>query len=211
MIYLVGSDLKFEGVKTLVLNEISFLKFDVNLNNYDALIITSKNSINALKFNEILPVENLQIYSIGKATSKAAMEFGFNKIYTAKNAHGNEFAHEILPFLAAKKVVFLRAKTTASNIFEILKNDGVSIDQIIAYENLYKPLKDEQRPPNGSVIIFTAPSAVRNFINNFGFDESYKVVAIGKTTANELKFAKNLKISQLQSVNECINIAKTLV
>ena len=54
MIYLVGSNLEFEGVKTLVLNEIKFNKFSVNLAEFDALVLTSKNSVNALKFNQIL-------------------------------------------------------------------------------------------------------------------------------------------------------------
>ena len=71
MIYLVGSNLEFEGVKTLVLNEIKFNKFSVNLAEFDALVLTSKNSINALKFNQISPA-SLQIYSIGDGTSRAA-------------------------------------------------------------------------------------------------------------------------------------------
>ena len=53
MIYLVGSNLEFEGVKTLVLNEIKFNKFSANLAEFDALVLTSKNSVNALKFNQI--------------------------------------------------------------------------------------------------------------------------------------------------------------
>ena len=89
MIYLVGSNLEFDGVKTLVLNEIKFNKFSVNLAEFDALVLTSKNSVNALKFNQILPA-SLQIYSIGEGTSHAASEFGFAQIYTAKNAHGND-------------------------------------------------------------------------------------------------------------------------
>ena len=35
MIYLVGSNLEFDGVKTLVLNEIKFNKFSVNLAEFD--------------------------------------------------------------------------------------------------------------------------------------------------------------------------------
>ena len=106
MIYLVGSNLEFEGVKTLVLNEIKFNKFSVNLAEFDALVLTSKNSVNALKLNQILPAD-LQIYSIGEGTSRAASEFGFAQIYTAKNAHGNDFAAEIAPLLQGKKTLFL--------------------------------------------------------------------------------------------------------
>ena len=59
MIYLVGSNLEFEGVKTLVLNEIKFNKISVNLAEFDALVLTSKNSVSALKFNLISPANLL--------------------------------------------------------------------------------------------------------------------------------------------------------
>jgi len=72
MIYLVGSNLEFEGVKTLVLNEIKINKFSVNLAEFDALVLTSKNSVNALRFNQISPAD-LQIYSIGEGTSRAGL------------------------------------------------------------------------------------------------------------------------------------------
>ena len=157
MIYLVGSNLEFEGVKTLVLNEIKFNKFSVNLAEFDALVLTSKNSVNALKFNQISP-DGLQIYSIGDGTSRAAREFGFAQIYTAKNAHGNDFAAEIASLLQGKKTLFLRARETASSVGEILRESGVNLTQIVAYENVFKPLEKEQKPPKNSVIIFTAPS-----------------------------------------------------
>ena len=202
MIYLVGSNLEFDGVKTLVLNEIKFNKFSVNLAEFDALVLTSKNSVNALKFNQILPA-SLQIYSIGEGTSHAASEFGFAQIYTAKNAHGNDFAAEIAPLLQGKKTLFLRARETASSV--------VNLTQIIAYENVFKPLNEEQKPPKNSAIIFTAPSAVRNFTRNFGWDESYKAVAIGLTTAKELEAFASPVVSAQQNINSCVSLAKTLL
>lgn len=208
MIYLVGSDLNFKDIKTLVLNEIVYFKFDINLSDFNALILTSKNSINALEFNNILP-KSIQIYSIGKATSKRALSYGFCEVYTAKNSHGDEFAKEIAPLLKDKKVLFLRAKNTASSIFEILLENEISVTEVIAYKNVYKPSNDD-KPDDGSVIIFTSPSAVNNFISNYGWNDSYKVVAIGKTTANLLKFTKNLKIAKKQTIDECIRVAKTL-
>lgn len=210
MIYLVGSNLEFEGVKTLVLNEIKFNKFSVNLAEFDALVLTSKNSVNALKFNQILPA-SLQIYSIGEGTSHAASEFGFAQIYTARNAHGNDFAAEIAPLLQGKKTLFLRAHETASSVGKILRKSGVNLTQIITYENVFKPLNEEQKPPKNSAIIFTAPSAVRNFTRNFGWDESYKAVSIGLTTAKELEKFSAPAVSAQQNINSCVSLAKTLL
>lgn len=210
MIYLVGSNKAYEGVKNIVLNEILCLDFSINLKDFDALVITSKNSLNALYHNSIKADKSLEIYAIGEPTANAALNYGFNKIYTSQNSYGDEFAIEIIPLLKDKKVLFLRAKKTASNIFEILKLNGVNVTQIIAYENLYKKADFREAPPKNSVIIFTAPSAVRHFVDSFGWDDSYKAVAIGQTTARELLFAKNLQISQIQSTDECVRVAKTL-
>ena len=47
-IYLL-SETPFEGVENLILNEIVFYDFSVDLSLYDALICTSKNALKALK------------------------------------------------------------------------------------------------------------------------------------------------------------------
>ena len=209
MIYLIGSNLEFKGVKTLVLNEIKFYDFSVDLSGFEAIALTSKNSVKSLKFNRIKPFD-LQVFSIGEATSKAAAEFGFTKIYTAQNAHGDEFACEIAPLAKGKKTLFLRAAQTASKVGEILTQEGVDLSQIIAYENNFKPLGMEFKPPKNSVVIFTAPSAVKNFVSNFGWDESYKAVSIGQTTSKELIKFTNPLTSEIQSVKSCVTLAKTL-
>ena len=209
MIYLIGSNLEFKGVKTLVLNEIKFYDFSVDLSGFEAIALTSKNSVKALKFNRIKPFD-LQVFSIGEATSKAAAEFGFTKIYTAQNAHGDEFACEIAPLAKGKKTLFLRAAQTASKVGEILTQEEVCLSQIIAYENIFKPLGMEFKPPKNSVVIFTAPSAVKNFVSNFGWDESYKAVSIGQTTSRELIKFTNPLTSEIQSVKSCVTLAKTL-
>lgn len=211
MIYLVSSDVKFDDVKTLVLNEIKFSDFNVDLSEFDALVITSKNALGALKFNKILPRESLQIYAIGEASAEAARKFGFAQIYVGKNAHGDEFAREIASLVKNQKTLFLRAQKTASSVGKILRESGCELTEIIAYKNVAKHVNSELKPPKGSVIIFTAPSAVRNYIENFGWDESYKAVAIGKTTALELeKFTKPV-ISSEQNINSCVTLAKTLL
>ena len=51
-IYLI-SHTQNQAVKNLKVCEIEFLKFSVDLSKFEALVITSKNSIKALKFNNI--------------------------------------------------------------------------------------------------------------------------------------------------------------
>lgn len=208
MIYLV-SHTPNNRVKNLRVCEIKFHKFSVDLSKFDALVVTSKNSIKALKFNSI-NLANLEVFSIGEGSTKEALNFGFTKIYTAKNSHGDEFASEIAPLLKGKKTLFLRAKEVVSDVFGILQNGGVNLIEIIAYENVFLNLPNELKPPKNSIIIFTSPSNVDGFLRNFELDLSYKIIAIGKKTAISLKNFPNIIVSKTQSIEDCIEIAKNL-
>ena len=198
-----------ESVINLSVSKIEFLKFELNLSDYDVLVATSKNAFNALKFNGISPI-NLPVFAIANSCASAAREFGFSEIYTGKNAHGDDFAREILPLLKGKKVLYLKGKDSVSNFLEILQNGGVNIKAVIAYENVLNPCKMELKPPKNSILIFASPINVRNFLTNFGWDESYQTISIGKVTAKELKFSTPL-VSQSQDINACIVLAKTLL
>ncbi|QKG28874.1 uroporphyrinogen-III synthase [Campylobacter sp. RM16187] len=195
----------------LNLSEIEFLEFNLNLAVFEVLVVTSKNSISALKFNDINIEKKIVVYAIGEPCAKAAKEVGFEQIYIAKNSHGNEFAYEIAPLIQGKKALFLRAQKTASRVGEILKEKECNVTQIIAYKNMCKRLGLEHKPESNSILIFTAPSAVNNFISNFGWDDSYKAVSIGKTTSSELIKFTNPITSEIQSVDSCIELAKTLL
>ncbi|WP_103595787.1 uroporphyrinogen-III synthase [Campylobacter concisus] len=199
-----------ESVVNLSVSKIEFFKFDLNLSEFDALVATSKNVFNALKFNEINALENLPVFAIASSCAAAAREFGFSEIYTGQNAHGDDFAREILPLLNGKKVIYLKGKDSASNFLEILQDGGVNIKAVIAYENVLNPCKMELKPPKNSILIFASPINVRNFLANFGWDESYQTISIGKVTAKELKFSTPL-VSQNQDINACIALAKTLL
>ena len=198
-----------ESVVNLSVSKIEFLKFELNLSDYDVLVATSKNAFNALKFNGISPI-NLPVFAIANSCAAAAREFGFSEIYTGNNAHGDDFAREILPLLKDKKVLYLKGRDSASNFLEILQNGGVNIKAIIAYENVLNPCKMELKPPKNSILIFASPINVRNFLTNFGWDESYQAISIGKVTAKELKFTEPI-VSQSQDINACIALAKTLL
>lgn len=198
-----------ESVVNLSVSKIEFLKFELNLSDYDVLVATSKNAFNALKFNNIKAI-NLPVFTIANSCAAAAREFGFSEIYTGKNAHGDDFAREILLLLKGKKVLYLKGKDSASNFLEILQNGGVNIKAIIAYQNVLNPCKMELKPPKDSILIFASPLNVRNFLSNFGWNESYQAISIGKVTAKELKFTEPI-VSQSQDINACIALAKTLL
>lgn len=210
MIYLISNTLSDDNsVVNLQVCQIKFNKFNINLNEFDTLVLTSKNAINSLKFSGVEPAD-LRVFSIGDATTLAARDFGFCDIIQAKNSHGLEFGDEILPNLIGKKVLYIRARETVSNLSNFFSQNGVNLTTIVGYENAILSLDESLKPPKSSIIVFASPKNVDGFVQNFGWDSSYKAVAIGNTTAKSLnKFTTSI-ISKTQSLDECLNLAKNL-
>ena len=102
--------------------------------------------------------------------------------------------------------MYVKALKTVSNLPEILKENKVLLDELVAYETSCKKIDVELE--KDSIFIFTSPSSVECFFKQYSWDDSYKAVVIGKTTAKYLP--KNIKyeISSQTSVEECVNLAK---
>lgn len=205
-IYLLNN-LEFEGVENLEVFKIDFIKKDIDFTKYDALVFTSKNAIYSLdsfcsKYKEI------PSYVIAPKTAKVLKKLGGNLVFTGESGHGNDFANELIPLLKNKKVLYLKAEKTVSNLVEILKQNNIEIDDKIVYKTSCN--KIEKNLEKNSVIIFTSPSSVECFFKNFDWDESLKAVVIGKTTLKYLPFNINAHVSSKTSVEECIKVALKL-
>ena len=210
MIYLISNTpFDDESVEKISLCDIKFNKFNIDLSEFDALIVTSKNGINSLKFNSII-LADILVFAIGKATALSCKEFGFTQIYEAQNSHGREFGAEILEKLYGKRVLFIKAKETISNLDIYFNQNGIDISVIDGYENLILKKDISSKPKSNSILIFTSPINVRAFIQNLGWDDSYKAVAIGKATAQALNPYTDPIISKSQTIKDCVELAKSL-
>ena len=210
MIYLISNTpFDDESVEKISLCDIKFNKFNIDLSEFDALIVTSKNGINSLKFNSII-LADILVFAIGKATALSCKEFGFTQIYEAQNSHGSEFGAEILEKLYGKRILFIKAKETISNLDIYFNQNGIDISVIDGYENLILKKDISSKPKSNSILIFTSPINVRAFIQNLGWDDSYKAVAIGKATAQALKRYTDPIISKSQTIKGCVELAKSL-
>lgn len=212
MIYLCSntpSDDK--SVIWLNLCQIKYLPFSVDLSEFSALIISSKNAIKALSFNKIKPNPSLEVFAIGQKTAQAALDFGFKNVRIALNSHGNEFAKEITQSLQNHHALLLSPKEQASDIKGILENSNIKFNQIIAYENTIKKITENLDFPKNSIFIFTSPKNVEAFLFNFTWRDDFRAVAIGKTTAQALFEVCEPVISEKQNISQCIKIAKNLV
>ncbi len=208
MIYIL-SEKKFNGASNLPVIKINFLEFEVDLSNFDALVFTSKNGVEAIERVD-KRWRDKEIYSIGSGTTKAIKNKGVKVAYTAKSSYGDNFAEEIKEKLYGKRVLFPRAKVVTSHLNTILKNAGIDLREVIAYETVCNP-EELSKPQKGSVIIFSSPSTVKCFFKKFIWDESCKAVVIGEKTASFMPKDIKYTVSNKQTIPDCIELGLILL
>ncbi len=205
-IYLLNEQ-KHEDVENLEVFQIEYIKSDVDLKKYDALVFTSKNGVKAINsFNQ--DWKNIPSYAIAQKTANTIIKLGGVVEFIGNSGHGNDFAYELKDVLKDKKVLYVKALKTVSNLPNILKENGIFLDEIIAYKTSCK--KSNIILEESSIFIFTSPSSVECFFKQYSWKNSYKAIVIGKTTAEFLPSNINYEISSQTSVEECIKLAKQL-
>jgi len=204
-IYLLNN-IKYEDVINLEVFQINYIKSDINLEKYDALIFTSKNAIYSIdSFNK--QWKEIPSYAIAPKTAKIINEHKGKLSFTGKSSHGNEFAQELLEELKDKKVLYIRAKEVASDLSSILKQNNIKIDELITYETKCK-IGLNTKIKDNSVIVFTSPSSVKCFFKNYKWNKTLKAIAIGKTTSKHIPQNINCTVSPTTSIDECIKLAR---
>lgn len=211
MIYLFSNTAYYDDlVKNLKVCNIVFNKFNITLSKYDALVVTSKNAIKSLLANNIA-VCDIEVYAILEQTAKVAKEFGFSRVFNINAKSASHFSDIIASNLENKNILYLRAQSVAFDLQKALGDLGIKIDSIEAYKNEILKLKQSQKPPKNSILIFASANNVSGFLANFTWDNSYKAVAIGESTAKALSGLTKPIISQKQSIAKCVEIAKNLL
>jgi uroporphyrinogen-III synthase len=203
-IYLLSNQ-KYPNVENLEVFQIEYIKSNIDLSTYDALIFTSKNAIYSLdSFNKNW--KKIDSFAIAPKTANIIKEMGGKVVFTGITSHGDEFAQELITLLKNKKVLYIKALKTVSNLVEILKENDVLIDELVTYQTSCK--KSNSSLEDNSVFIFTSPSSVECFFKQYQWKDNYKAIVIGKTTAKYLPKEVDYTISSETSIDECINLAK---
>ena len=203
-IYLLSNQ-KYPEVENIEVFQIEYIKSEIDLLKYDALIFTSKNAIYSLdSFNK--DWKNIPSFVIAPKTAQVIEELGGKIAFTGITSHGNDFAEELIELLSNKRVLYIKALKTVSNLVDILKNNNVLLDELVVYETSCK--RNNIVLEEGSIFIFTSPSSVECFFKQYSWNDSYKAIVIGKTTAMYLAKDIDYMISSETSILECINLAK---
>ena len=117
------------------------------------------------------------------------------------------YPSEIKKIFSNKKILYIRPKVVATTYITDLAKENIDIDDIVLYETICKRYDIAQKPPLDSTLIFTSPSTIECFIDNFKSLDGYKIVVIGKTTAKALPMGLKYQTPTIPNINECIKLA----
>lgn len=212
-IFLIGSKAE-EGVNSLVVSEIKIVDFEVNLQNIDALIFTSRYAIQSMAQNAKrvgdFSWQKIPSFVIGEGSANFLQNLGGTIEYIGQDSHGDGFAKEIIPLLKDRHPLYVHAKKIVSGINEKLHHHKIKLSEVVAYENKTLKLDARLTPPPSSILIFTAPSHYKAFLSSFKWDGSYLAVAIGMTTFGVFHTGIDAFVAPKQSIASCIEFAKEL-
>ncbi len=190
--------------------KVTYRDINLDLSSYNALIFSSKNGVKAIDtINK--DWKKTPSYAIGNPTANEILKLGGIVDFIATSSYGDEFAQELISKLKDKKVLFLRAKKVLSDLENILKYSGVNLKSEVVYETSCRDKKPLHVKSKNSVFIFTSPSTVDCFFNQYKWEDSYIAVCIGNVTAKALPHTIFPYICKIQTIAACIELAKTLI
>ena len=202
----VLSDKRVRGTVNLPVFEIRPLPVSIDFSRYDAIIFTSKNGVSAIDATD-RRWKSRPVYAIAPQTAKVVKRLGGQLRFVGKSRHGDSFAAELIAPLKGKRVLYLRASRVVSNLVQILNENGVICDEASVYETVCKSIDASLVPPKHATIIFSSPSTIECFLKQIPWDESYKAVAIGKTTAAYFPPHILPSVAETTSLASCVSKA----
>src|SRR5208282_5558123 len=147
-----------------------------NIRNYDWLILTSANGVEAMweRVGKLRiarqALKHLQIAAIGPATKKAIVKHGLKVKMVPEEYVAESVVKGLRDKVNGKRVVLIRAKVARDVIPEELRAAGAQVDVVEAYETvapeksrvrLRALMRNAARRPH--VVTFTSSSTAKNF------------------------------------------------
>ena len=187
----------------------NFLKPNINFENYDAIVLTSKQAVTAL--DNISPKwKSIPALSIASKTEEMVRNAG-GTLLDRGEGYGDMLDDIIATKYATLRWLYPRPKIVASNFKERVKARGIVMDDVIVYETSCNETCKEILLPEDAILIFTSPFTIECFMKFYEFKSSYKVIAIGKTTAAALPKNVNYVMPDTPNVDACVTLARKLL
>ena len=148
--------------------------------------------------------------AIGAATKKQIETLGGTVIYHPDSYYGETLSQDIITRFSEKKILYLRPREVSFDSKTFLQKAGIDLQEQIIYETGCIPYGQEERPVKNAIIIFTSPSTIHCFLQNFKWDGSYTAVVIGNATKVHLPENAEYAVAEEPLISSCIEKAKFL-
>lgn len=145
---------------------------------------------------------------VSTPTAVYAQKMGMRPLQNA-HGYGKELFEIVKKNYTDKKIFFPHAKVLAFDMIWHLRQHNIDFQEICVYETLCSA-KENVAFKQEDIFIFTSPSTVACFEENYGFFSGLKAVAIGKTTKEALPQGVEVHTAQETSIYSCVAKARSL-
>lgn len=186
--------------------DVGYLKPDIDFSGYDYLVITSKQTIEALKQYDKDDFIDIGTICVSEKTANAYKKFG-GKVVAVGDGYGDSLYYKIKELPKESRFLYLRANIVVSDFVPRCIAEGYNIDEKILYESGCSDDILNIRVEDDSTLIFTSPSSIECFLKNNSIHPDAKVIVIGTTTAKSLPKGVEYMLSKDTSIESCIELA----
>ena len=189
--------------------DIKLLKPEINFSDYDYLIITSKQAVNALTQYKTSEFLNKKALCISKQSAQSYENIK-GDVLAIGLGYGDKLIDIIQSYPKETRWLYLRAKKIASNFTMICNKNGYNVNEKIVYESDCSSDILKSSATKGATLIFTSPSSVICYLKNNTISQDNRIIVIGKTTAKVLPKNIDYHLSNETTIQSCIELAHKL-
>jgi len=177
------------------------IKPQVVRNPIENVIITSKNSVEALLHNfSAVELQFKNIYCVGRRTKRLVEK----RIGPVKHAEKNAkaLAEHLVEYIDGTEVTYFCSDLRLDDLPTILNDNNIKVNEVEAYQTKYdcKIVKDSVEG-----IMFYSPSTVQSYLKENNADKI--AFCIGETTATEAKkHFKDVRVAKAPTVESVIEL-----
>ena len=207
-IYLL-SPLSREGVRPLPMIRFESLAERIDFSGCDTLMFSSKQAV--VTAEAIDPEwKKIPVVAIGPATRREVEALGGQVVFHPANYYGEDLAEDIARFFQDRHILYLRPETISFDSRAFLQKRGIVLQEQIIYKTSCRHYAPSEQPPDSSIIVFTSPSTIHCFLENFTWLASYTAVVIGHSTEAHLPEKCDFVVADTPLIDSCIEKAMNL-
>ena len=172
--------------------------------NCEWIFFSSKHAVKFF-FDQKPDITEQKFACVGKATADALRQYGKRASFIGASADTRMTGKQFASLTGNAKVLFPQAKGSLKSIQQQMIKSEFVVD-LIVYETLKR---NDGEMPVAEIVVFTSPSNVDAWFENYTFSKQQKAVAMGDATANALKM-KKVYASALVDVFDDTGIARAV-